>query len=373
MYRDGRGTWQDSQKAIELFKKAAELGNYEAERQLAFAYLEGRNVVKDYAEGYKWLLKAADEDTDFPFSDVPKTRNALGVLRENGWGIDKDLVLAYAWYNIAAAGGYAKAKENLARVEKSLDSEQLSEAQSLSRQWSPGKPMVRAGVATGAAGKLTPSHSGGDGLRLISVGTGFYVSADGSVLTNQHVVDGCAEIRVPVENAVGRPVVADQANDLAIFKLEVTNRPTAIFPASDELRQGEEVFVFGFPLDGYLPAAGNITPGIISALAGPGNNSSLIQMTAPVQPGNSGGPLFNKKGLVVGVVVGKADAIKIARMTGDIPQNINFAISPRTVKSFLEGNKIDHQKKGDLLSFSKDSIAIADAARKVTMKVECWR
>ena len=113
------------------------------------------------------------------------------------------------------------------------------------------------------------------------------------------------------------------------------------FPDSDDIKQGEEIFVFGFPLDGYLPSAGNITPGIISALAGPGNNSSLVQMTAPVQPGNSGGPLLNKKGKVVGVVVGKANAIKIAKVTGDIPQNINFAIAPRTVKSFLDGNRVE--------------------------------
>lgn len=145
------------------------------------------------------------------------------------------------------------------------------------------------------------------------------------------------------------------------------------FPDSDDIKQGEEIFVFGFPLDGYLPSAGNITPGIISALAGPGNNSSLVQMTAPVQPGNSGGPLLNKKGKVVGVVVGKANAIKIAKVTGDIPQNINFAIAPRTVKSFLDGNRVEYQKKGNTFSFDKDSVAIADEARKTSLKIECWR
>jgi TPR repeat protein len=369
MHRDGRGVWKNDQKAIELFKRAAELGDYDAQRELAFAYLEGRNVVKDYAEAYKWLLQAAEEDEPWKWSDVHKTRNALGVLHENGWGAEKDLVAAYAWYNIAAAGGYEKAKQNLARVEGGLAPEQLREAQMLSREWAPGKPMV-----TNSTNKSSsPTKTRSSVLNLASMGTGFYISRDGYVLTNHHVVERCDEIRVPAESAVGKSVVADQANDLAILKLDVIDRAAVIFSASDDLRQGDEVFVFGFPLGGYLPAAGNVTLGIVSALAGPGNNSSLLQMTAPVQPGNSGGPLYNKKGRVVGVVVGKADAIKIAKVTGDIPQNINFAITSRTVKSFLEGNKIEYQKKGDTFAFSKDSVAIADTARKSTVKVECWR
>jgi hypothetical protein len=208
---------------------------------------------------------------------------------------------------------------------------------------------------------------------LASIGTGFFVSQDGGVLTNMHVVEGCRELRLSGQKAIAKPLVSDQANDLAIIKVDVTRQTNAVFPESDQLRQGEEIFVFGFPLEGYLPSSGNITPGIVSALAGPGNNSSLIQMTAPVQPGNSGGPLFNKKGRVVGVVVGKADAIKIAKVTGDIPQNINFAIAPRTVRAFLDGNQVQYEQASEIFSFNKDSVAIADIARSVTVKIECWK
>lgn len=371
MYRDGRGVWTDPHKAMELIKRAAGMGHFEAQRDLAFAYLEGKGVVKDYTEAYKWLLKAADEDVTSKFSDVHKTRNALGALHEFGWGVDKDSVLAYAWYNIAAGGDYDKAKQNLNRVEKALKPEELREAQALSREWNPGKVMARVSTQHGSTSGVASTSS--KGLRLASVGTGFYISQNGNILTNHHVIDGCTEIRVPAENAVAKSVVSDQSNDLALAKLEVTGKPAVTFPDSDDLRQGEEVFVFGFPLDGYLPSAGNITPGIVSALAGPGNNSSLVQITAPVQPGNSGGPLFNKKGKVIGVVVGKADAIKIAKVTGDIPQNINFAIASRTVKSFLDGNRIEYQKKGDTFSFAKETVAIADDARKSSIKIECWR
>jgi uncharacterized protein len=377
MFRDGIGVFKDEQQSFEFFKRSAEKGHYGSMRELAFAYLAGKGTVKDYAESHKWLLKAADEEGSPIYSEVHKVRNALGALYEFGWGVEKDIILAYAWYNIAASGGFDKAKQNLARVEKSINPEDLRNAQALSREWKPGKNLVRSeGSQTAISEANDVSGMGGTSsksLKLASVGTGFFVSQNGNVLTNNHVIEGCSEIRVPAENTVGKLVVVDQANDLALVKLEVTGKASVQFPNSDDLKQGEEVFVFGFPLDGFLPSSGNITPGIISALAGPGNNSSLVQMTAPVQPGNSGGPLMNKKGKVVGVVVGKANAIKIAKVTGDIPQNINFAIAPRTVRSFLDANRIEYQKKGDTFSFDKDSVAIADEARKASLKIECWK
>ena len=111
----------------------------------------------------------------------------------------------------------------------------------------------------------------------------------------------------------------------------------------------------------------------MSALAGPSNNSSIIQITAPVQPGNSGGPVIDRKGNVVGIVVGKADALKVAKVTGDIPQNVNFAISDKTAKAFLDGNKAEYKTSSGLMSISKDSISISEMARNATVKLECWK
>ena len=377
MYRDGISVFKDESQSFQYFKESAEIGNHDSMRAVAFAYLEGKGVVKDYREAHNWLLKAAQEDNQFKYSEVHKIRNAIGVLYEYGLGVEKDKVLAYAWYNVAASGGFDKAKQNLSRVEQTLNGDELREAQTLSREWEPGKQLVHAEASqNGMAGNesiTTISGNGGKALQLAASGTGFFVTHDGNVLTNNHVIDGCREIRVPAEKLVGKLVVADSTNDLALIKLAVTNRPHGQFSTTDDIKQGEEIFVFGFPLDGFLPSSGNITPGIISALAGPGNNSSLVQMTAPVQLGNSGGPLLNKKGRIVGVVVGKANAIKIASVTGDIPQNINFAIAPRTVKSFLDANRVEYQKKSEAFSLDKGSIDIADEARKSSLKIECWR
>jgi S1-C subfamily serine protease len=131
------------------------------------------------------------------------------------------------------------------------------------------------------------------------------------------------------------------------------------------------VVVVGFPPWGLLAASPNVTTGTVSALAGPGNDSRLLQISAPVQPGNSGGPLLDEGGHVIGVVVSKLDALKVAEITGDLPQNVNFAISGAVVRAFLEGQGVAYTTAGSTKPLS--TAEIAEAARGFTVVVECWR
>lgn len=103
------------------------------------------------------------------------------------------------------------------------------------------------------------------------------------------------------------------------------------------------MIVVGFPLRGLLASEANITTGTVSALAGIGNDTRFLQITAPVQPGNSGGPVLDHAGQIVGVVVGKLDALRLAKATGDIPQNINFAINGTVAKAFLDANGVEYE------------------------------
>ena len=208
--------------------------------------------------------------------------------------------------------------------------------------------------------------------KVVGQGTGFFVSATGDIVTNSHVVKSCAEVRIPAMSTTGRVVVADTANDLAIVRATVKSERVARIAAPDKVQQGQEIVVFGFPLDGFLPSTGNVTTGLVSALAGPGNNSSLIQITAPVQAGNSGGPVLDRHGNVTGVVVAKVDAPRIAKITGDLAQNINFAVSVATLRSFLDTNRVEYQSPS-LFAFEKDIAKVADAARDFTVKLECVR
>ena len=93
-------------------------------------------------------------------------------------------------------------------------------------------------------------------------------------------------------------------------------------------------------------------------------------MSAPVQPGNSGGPLLDDSGNVVGVVVSRLDALKVAEITGGLPQNINFAIKGVVVKSFLDVNSIDYQTAPS--EVEKRGEEIAAEARKYTVPIECY-
>jgi uncharacterized protein len=365
IYMEGSGVSKNQVKAIELLSKAAERGVASAQLDLAMALYEGTGTTKDYGRALDWLIAAAVQD-DF---ESARARNAVGAFFEFGYGVDRDPVLAYAWYNIGMSGGYAKAKENLARLERILKPDEVRAAQDLSRDWKPGKVLTRSGAVD------TLSTTTGLVVKQIASGTGFFISKSGDVLTNNHVIAECREIRIPAENKTAKLVVADISNDLAIIRVDTPNGESAVLTGSDDLRQGEQVLVFGYPLDGYLPSSGNISIGIVSALAGPGNNATLIQISAPVQPGNSGGPVLNMRGGLVGVVVGKADAIRIAKITGDIPQNISFAISARTVKPFLEANQIGYEKQSIWQQYllSKDTAELAERARKISVKLECWR
>ena len=125
----------------------------------------------------------------------------------------------------------------------------------------------------------------------------------------------------------------------------------------------------GFPLRGLLADRINVTTGNVSALAGPKNDIRLLQITAPIQPGNSGGPLHDESGNVVGVVVSKLDALKFASVTGDIPQNINFAVNIRIAQIFLDAHGVKYSSANSLAAYS--TADITEIARAYTLPIEC--
>jgi hypothetical protein len=129
--------------------------------------------------------------------------------------------------------------------------------------------------------------------------------------------------------------------------------------------------VAGFPLSNLLSSDLNVTTGTVSALAGLGNNRHQIQITAEVQPGNSGGPVLDQYGHVVGVVVARLDAIKLARRTGRLPQNVNFAISEGTARAFLDANNVPYEVEPSISVMPPADIAAK--AREFTVRVECWK
>ena len=174
-----------------------------------------------------------------------------------------------------------------------------------------------------------------------STGSGFFVTQTGHLLTNAHVVSGCTIIFIKSSGGqagVAQVIVVDQNDDLALLKLERRTETTAAFRIGRPPRAGESAVVFGYPLTQLLASTGNVTTGIVTAVAGPLDDPHQIQISAPVQPGSSGGPVLDASGYLIGVVVSKLNTV-----LGDVPQNVNFAIKASTAANFLDSHGIAYK------------------------------
>src|SRR6516165_10279324 len=202
----------------------------------------------------------------------------------------------------------------------------------------------------------------------VQSGTGFAVGDGSSVITNFHVVDGCKSVRI-ANVGDGRIKTIDPGNDIAIIQSARPIRQSLHFRTGDPLKPGEDIIDIGFPLRGLLSSAPTVTTGIVSSLAGLRDDRTRFQISAPVQPGNSGGPVLDKAGNVVGMVVSKLNVLRIARMTGDIPQNVNFAIPALIITSVLEANSVKYQIGTS--DGGKSAAEIVSAASPGVVSLEC--
>jgi S1-C subfamily serine protease len=215
-----------------------------------------------------------------------------------------------------------------------------------------------------------PSNSQPPPERRGSTGTGFFASAAGHVVTNAHVIEDCQVARVRPSGGVAAPariLARDAANDLAL--LETDMRPTRFATIRPAARLGEAVAVFGFPLSRVLASSGNFTLGNITALAGIRDDTRFFQISAPVQPGNSGGPLLDENGNVIGVVTSKLNALRTIAATGDVPQNVNFAIRASGLVAFLESRRILSHSEARTTKLSSPDLA--DQANAMSVQVIC--
>ena len=201
-----------------------------------------------------------------------------------------------------------------------------------------------------------------------SSGTGFFVSAEGHVVTNSHVVEGCSNIQL-ISGLSARVLARDTANDLALLKGDL--KPGRAATLRVGVKIGEGIGAFGYPLVGLLSTSGNFTVGNISAVTGLGDDSRYLQISAPIQPGNSGGPVLDQSGNVVGVVVSKLDVIKIAAAIDDVPQNVNFAIKSTVLTNFLDASGISYSTAGPQQSLQPADLA--ELAKSISVLIRCLK
>jgi len=211
--------------------------------------------------------------------------------------------------------------------------------------------------------------------KLSSTGSGFVVSASGALLTNHHVANGCSNLKIRDSSRIeydATVVATDAKNDLALLQTSTgLSMPAATFRANGSVEAGENVVALGYPLAGVLASEVNVSFGYVSATAGLADDTSKLQISAPVQPGNSGGPLLDQAGNLIGVVVAKLDAIKVAKAIGDIPQNINFAVKGEVAQVFLKAHKVKF--KTATATKKLENTDIASRGRAFTVLVECYK
>ena len=336
LYLQAQGTPQNFDLAAKWIQMSANQGYAPGEMNLGFLYADGNGVPRNPVNAVYWLRKAGEQ------GDAAGERR-LGDLYSKGNIVTWDFIEAYKWYVLAAAQGDAEAVRQRDELAQKMSPQGISEAQQRAAAFVPTKPPSAVETATGS-------------------GTGFFITQDGYMLTANHVIDGAAKIVVKTKYLLlaARIVKVDKTNDVALLKIVGAYPPAAMtnhvlfqtanprlaavsskfrpFLVSDSagLRLGDSVSTIGFPNPELQGSAPKYTRGEINSLAGFRDDSHHFQISAQVQPGNSGGPLLDKSGAVVGLVQSTLNDAKLLMTTGVVAQNVNYALKSEYLLRFLK-------------------------------------
>ena len=365
-YGTGLNVVQDKQAAIKWYSLSAKQGHAKALSNLAAQHMNGEGVEKDFGIARRYLIEAARKGELSAYINLGRIyQDGLGTLKNpaeaaklyhraaksghsvgqrdlaylhaNGIGLEKDLVQAYKWWKLASDAGDAASTESIEQIRPLMTQIQIQRAEKLVARITGSGKQVRAPPSSFATTPATPSSQ----TQLIGNGTGFFITNDGFLITNHHVVEKGVELKVKVESGAELPakvVKLDKINDLALLKVQGNFKPMPL-RASSEIELGDPVFTIGFPNVMYQGFSPKLTQGSVNSLAGIRDDTRYFQISAPVQPGNSGGALVDEFGNVIGVVSMRLNAKKMLEEGGFIPQNVNYAIKGSVVLRFLSEKK----------------------------------
>ncbi len=320
-YEYGRGVVKDEVEAVKWYRKAADQGDSDVQVRLGYMYSYGQGVVKDEVEAVRWYRKAADQG-------YAAAQFILGLMYSHGEGVVKDEIEGYKWHLLAGAQGNEEAKKNISIIERAMTPSQRAEGQRLAREWKPVKATAEGKPAT--AKEVAESKPSG-------YGTGFFITDDGYIITNQHVAGEGATVRIltAAGSIAAKVVKVDKANDVALLKAEGKFTALPVI-TSRGVRLGATAATVGFPNIGLQGFAPKLARGEIASLAGAQDDARHFQISAPIQPGNSGGALVDERGNVIGVVVAKLSQKAALATSGALAENVNYAVKSSYLLSFLE-------------------------------------
>lgn len=424
MHENGEGFDKDFDKALELYTKAAELGYDEAQNELADIYFKGERASIDYKKAFKWTKKAAEQgfadaqnkmgifyssgknvveiDMDKSFEWLKKAAeqgntksyNNLGGFYANGVGVKKDKKEAFKWYEKGAKDRDATSQYELGKFydygnvvqkdvneaikwyKKSADQNNKDAQIALGTTYYYGdkdnsipKNYKKAADWYYDAATNTETDKATAELQITSSGSGFFVTPT-HIITNNHVTAGCDEIEVKNKtyNSSVRLLDTDATTDLSILTTGKPNDSFLYLRNRKPVVTGEQSIALGYPFSSTLGSELKVTSGNIAALTGFKNNIAELQLTSPVQPGNSGGPLVDDNGNVIGVIVSRLETS--SEITGKrAAQNVNFAIKSNMAKIFMDLNMVDYQVRKS--NGAKKISQIVTEAKEATVQVIC--
>jgi serine protease Do len=211
------------------------------------------------------------------------------------------------------------------------------------------------------------------GARRRGSGTGFFVTADGHVVTNNHVIDGCKGVTVipPGQAEVKADVLAtDPGHDLALLKAEAKPSGTATFRNPPTLHQGEDIAVVGYPLHGLVAIKPIMVKGQVYVGTQP-PRPDMFAMSIDIRRGNSGGPVVDRAGRIVGVVVAKVNTPGVFAATGQVVRDIGYGIRLTVALDFLKTHGVGPARE-DAFEDRKDE-ALFERVRGFVARIGCWR
>ena len=201
-------------------------------------------------------------------------------------------------------------------------------------------------------------------------GTAFFISDKGHMITNHHVVNYCNITKVNYFGKTGTAKILayDKVNDLALLETDII--PKDKFDISNrDPKLLDDIYVAGYPFGKAVSSSVKVTKGVVSALAGSQDNYALVQIDAAIQPGNSGGPIVNTSGNVVGVAVAKLDFKDAMESYGVIPENTNFGIKSSILKNFTSANSIKNSEEEPK---EVSTEVLGEKIQNATAYVGCW-
>ncbi len=201
----------------------------------------------------------------------------------------------------------------------------------------------------------------------ITSGTGFFISNNGYLLTNYHVIKKSKKIHVVYKSKKIKAtlIIADVINDIAILKIDSETKALPLNKQNDILK-GSAITVLGFPNTMIQGNEQKATFGFINSLTGINGNNIHYQISAPVQPGNSGSPLIDNRGHVIGIVSSTIDQTTMMKKTGSIAQNVNYAIKIKLAIELLHNNSIKFKSSSSKLVLPKTKL-IQNVSNSVVM------